>query len=186
MRKTDDRLTRPHRHPRRRLHERRRPAPRRRLRRPRPRRRPSCLDRPVRRPVGDAGRVRHGQSLTLVTAGQADDRHGQPGLPAVLRRERGRHKTAPWELGDPTNGEGFESAVALRDRGAARVRQGPRSPGSSSRSPTRSRPGPRPSTSTSTRSRYKRRARRRPRTCRRATTSATRRSSSLKTTRSPR
>ena len=85
------------------------------------------------------------------------------------------NKTAPWELGDPTNGQGFESAVALRDRRPARLRQGRRSPGSSSRSTTRIAPGPKTFDIDLNQVNYNDRARRRPPTCRRATTSATRR-----------
>ena len=40
---------------------------------------------------------------------QADGRHRQPRLPALVRRRR---KKKPWKVNDPTNGKGFESAVA--------------------------------------------------------------------------
>ncbi len=43
---------------------------------------------------------------------QAHDRHGQPGVSAVLPAPASGNAPKPWELGDPTNGEGFESAVA--------------------------------------------------------------------------
>jgi len=43
---------------------------------------------------------------------QADGRHRQPGLPALLPAAASGNAPAPWKLGDPTNGQGFESAVA--------------------------------------------------------------------------
>ena len=41
-------------------------------------------------------------------AGQAHDRHRQPGLPAVVRRYAGSR----WKINDPYSGKGYESAVA--------------------------------------------------------------------------
>ena len=143
---------RPHRDPGRRVHSAGSSASRRRPRRPSaPRRR--RLERRRRSPRPASPDACATDSLTTRRPpGKLDDRHGQPGLPAVLRRERRQaQRPPPWELGDPTNGKGFESAVAyaIADSSAS-----PRttSPGSSSRSRTRSRPAPRPSTSTSTRS----------------------------------
>ena len=109
------------------------------------------------RPPPRVALARHARRLRAGQPGdhdrrQADDRHGQPGLPAVLR-ESGRPATDPWELGDPTNGEGFESAFAYALADAARASRRTTSRGSSSRSTTRSRPGQGRSTSTSTRSR---------------------------------
>ena len=65
----------------------------------------------------DAGRLRQGRS-DACHGRHLHHRDGQPGLPALLPRERWRAKTPPWELGDPTNGNGFESAVgfAVADR----------------------------------------------------------------------
>ena len=39
----------------------------------------------------------------------ADDRHRQPGVPAVVRRQAEGHK---WKISDPYSGKGYESAVA--------------------------------------------------------------------------
>ena len=57
------------------------------------------------------GRHLHGGRDADRHPGHVHDRHRQPGIPAVLR-DRRSHRTDPWELGDPTTGNGFESAFA--------------------------------------------------------------------------
>ena len=49
--------------------------------------------------------------LALVTAGTLTIGSDNPGYPPYFAENKDGHKTAPWEGGDPTNGEGFESAV---------------------------------------------------------------------------
>lgn len=65
----------------------------------------------------DAGRLRQGRSDAR-HGRHLHHRDGQPGLPALLPRERWRRQDPSLELGDPTNGNGFESAVgfAVADR----------------------------------------------------------------------
>jgi polar amino acid transport system substrate-binding protein len=50
-------------------------------------------------------------SLTLVTPGTFTIGTDNPAYPPYFLENDGGAKTAPWELGDPTNGNGFESAV---------------------------------------------------------------------------
>lgn len=50
--------------------------------------------------------------LALVTAGKLTVGTDNPAYPPYFAENTGGAKTAPWELGDPTNGNGFESAVA--------------------------------------------------------------------------
>jgi polar amino acid transport system substrate-binding protein len=50
--------------------------------------------------------------LGLVTAGKLTIGTDNPAYPPYFAENTGGTKTAPWELGDPTNGNGFESAVA--------------------------------------------------------------------------
>jgi polar amino acid transport system substrate-binding protein len=51
-------------------------------------------------------------NLTLMTAGKLTIATDNPAFPPYYAENADGHKTAPWELGDPTNGQGFESAVA--------------------------------------------------------------------------
>ena len=57
-------------------------------------------------------------SLALVTAGKFTIGTDNPAYPPYFAENADKHVTAPWEIGDPTNGEGFESAVgfAIADR----------------------------------------------------------------------
>jgi polar amino acid transport system substrate-binding protein len=57
-------------------------------------------------------------ALTLATAGVFTIGTDNPAYPPYFAENADKHKTAPWELSDPTNGEGFESAVgyAIADR----------------------------------------------------------------------
>ena len=50
--------------------------------------------------------------LALVTPGKLTVGTDNPAYPPYFAENTGGKKTAPWELGDPTNGNGFESAVA--------------------------------------------------------------------------
>jgi polar amino acid transport system substrate-binding protein len=50
-------------------------------------------------------------SLTLVSAGKFTIGTDNPAYPPYFLENPDKHKTDPWELGDPTNGTGFESAV---------------------------------------------------------------------------
>ncbi|HET9757941.1 MAG TPA: transporter substrate-binding domain-containing protein [Candidatus Limnocylindrales bacterium] len=50
-------------------------------------------------------------SLTLVTAGTFTIGTDNPAYPPYFLENTDGSKTAPWELGDPTNATGFESAV---------------------------------------------------------------------------
>ena len=56
--------------------------------------------------------------LTLVTAGKLTIGTDNPAYPPYFAENADKHKTDPWKLGDPTNGQGFESAVgyAIADR----------------------------------------------------------------------
>ena len=58
------------------------------------------------------------ENLTLVTAGTFTIGTDNPAYPPYFAENDGGAKTDPWELGDPTNGNGFESAVgfAIADR----------------------------------------------------------------------
>jgi polar amino acid transport system substrate-binding protein len=51
-------------------------------------------------------------NLKLLTAGKLTIGTDNPAYPPYFAENADGHKTAPWELGDPTNGQGFESAVA--------------------------------------------------------------------------
>ncbi len=51
-------------------------------------------------------------NLTLVTAGKLTIGTDNPAYPPYFAENADGSKTAPWELGDPTNSQGFESAVA--------------------------------------------------------------------------
>jgi polar amino acid transport system substrate-binding protein len=51
-------------------------------------------------------------NLTLFAAGKLTIATDNPAFPPYFAENADGHKTAPWELGDPTNGQGFESAVA--------------------------------------------------------------------------
>jgi len=51
-------------------------------------------------------------TLALVTSGKLTIGTDNPAYPPYFAENTGGTKTAPWELGDPTNGNGFESAVA--------------------------------------------------------------------------
>jgi polar amino acid transport system substrate-binding protein len=57
-------------------------------------------------------------ALTLATAGKFTIGTDNPAYPPYFAENADKHVTAPWEIGDPTNGEGFESAVgyAIADR----------------------------------------------------------------------
>ena len=48
-------------------------------------------------------------TCATVTERPADDRHRQPGVPAVVR---GRIEELKWKINDPSTGKGYESAVA--------------------------------------------------------------------------
>jgi len=50
-------------------------------------------------------------NLALVTAGKLTIGTDNPAYPPYFAENKDGHKTDPWKLGDPTNGEGFESAV---------------------------------------------------------------------------
>lgn len=56
--------------------------------------------------------------LPVVTAGKLTIGTDNPAYPPYFAENADGSKTAPWELGDPTNGDGFESAVgyAIADR----------------------------------------------------------------------
>jgi polar amino acid transport system substrate-binding protein len=51
-------------------------------------------------------------NLTLTTSGKLTIATDNPAFPPYFAENADGHKTSPWELGDPTNGQGFESAVA--------------------------------------------------------------------------
>src|SRR4029077_19278567 len=51
-------------------------------------------------------------NLKLTTAGKLTIATDNPAFPPYFADNADGHKTAPWQLGDPTNGQGFESAVA--------------------------------------------------------------------------
>ena len=70
---------------------------------------PGCCQRS---PAARAGQ------LNLVKSGLADDRHGQPGLPALVRR---RTEEAKWKVNDPSSGQGLRVRGRLCGRGAARL-----------------------------------------------------------------
>ena len=57
-------------------------------------------------------------NLSVVTAGTFTIGTDNPAYPPYFLENDGGTKTDPWELGDPTNGNGFESAVgyAIADR----------------------------------------------------------------------
>jgi polar amino acid transport system substrate-binding protein len=57
-------------------------------------------------------------TLALATAGKFTIGTDNPAYPPYFAENADKHVTAPWEIGDPTNGEGFESAVgyAIADR----------------------------------------------------------------------
>ena len=57
-------------------------------------------------------------NLTLATPGKFTIGTDNPAYPPYFAENADKHKTPPWEIGDPTNGQGFESAVgyALADR----------------------------------------------------------------------
>ena len=50
-------------------------------------------------------------SLAVVAAGKLTIGTDNPAYPPYFAENAGGTKTAPWELGDPTNGKGFESAM---------------------------------------------------------------------------
>ena len=50
-------------------------------------------------------------SLTLVTPGKFTIGTDNPAYPPYFAENADKHMTPPWEIGDPTNGQGFESAV---------------------------------------------------------------------------
>lgn len=52
-------------------------------------------------------------NLTLVTPGTLTIGTDNPAYPPYFLENEGGAKTDPWELGDPTNGTGFESAVGF-------------------------------------------------------------------------
>jgi polar amino acid transport system substrate-binding protein len=57
-------------------------------------------------------------NLTLVTPGKFTIGTDNPAYPPYFAENADKHTTPPWEIGDPTNGQGFESAVgyAIADR----------------------------------------------------------------------
>ena len=52
-------------------------------------------------------------NLALVTPGTFTIGTDNPAYPPYFAENADKHVTAPWEIGDPTNGEGFESAVGF-------------------------------------------------------------------------
>ena len=52
-------------------------------------------------------------SLATVTAGTFTIGTDNPAYPPYFAENKDGSKTDPWELGDPTNGQGFESAVGF-------------------------------------------------------------------------
>ena len=112
-------------------------------------RRPSAAPSRGRPPSADA--VRAGRDLALKTAGTLTIGADNPAYPPYF--EPSDTNPDPWELGDPTNGKGFESAVGVHDRRGDGLHQGHGHLDRRRRSTTRSRPVPRTSTSTSPRSR---------------------------------
>jgi polar amino acid transport system substrate-binding protein len=50
-------------------------------------------------------------TLTVVAPGAFTIGTDNPAYPPYFAENKDGHKTDPWELGDPTNGQGFESAV---------------------------------------------------------------------------
>jgi polar amino acid transport system substrate-binding protein len=50
-------------------------------------------------------------ALALATPGKFTIGTDNPAYPPYFAENADKHVTAPWEIGDPTNGEGFESAV---------------------------------------------------------------------------
>jgi polar amino acid transport system substrate-binding protein len=59
-----------------------------------------------------------GDALTLVTPGKFTIGTDNPAYPPYFLENPDKHKTEPWELGDPTNATGFESAMgyAIADK----------------------------------------------------------------------
>jgi len=57
-------------------------------------------------------------NLTLATPGKFTIGTDNPAYPPYFAENADKHMTQPWEIGDPTNGQGFESAVgyAIADR----------------------------------------------------------------------
>ncbi len=57
-------------------------------------------------------------NLTLATPGKFTIGTDNPAYPPYFAENADKHMTPPWEIGDPTNGQGFESAVgyAIADR----------------------------------------------------------------------
>jgi polar amino acid transport system substrate-binding protein len=51
-------------------------------------------------------------TLPVLNAGKLTIGTDNPAYPPYFAENADGHKTAPWELGDPTNGQGFESAFA--------------------------------------------------------------------------
>lgn len=51
------------------------------------------------------------ENLALVTSGKLTIGTDNPAYPPYFLENEDGHKTDPWELGDPTNGTGFESAM---------------------------------------------------------------------------
>jgi polar amino acid transport system substrate-binding protein len=51
-------------------------------------------------------------NLKLTASGKLTIATDNPAFPPYFAENADGHKTTPWELGDPTNGQGFESAVA--------------------------------------------------------------------------
>ncbi len=51
-------------------------------------------------------------SLAVITSGRLTVGTDNPAYPPYFAENEDGSKTDPWELGDPTNGKGFESAVA--------------------------------------------------------------------------
>ena len=51
-------------------------------------------------------------TLATLTPGKLTVGTDNPAYPPYFAENKDGHKTDPWELGDPTNGQGFESAVA--------------------------------------------------------------------------
>ena len=81
---------------------------------------------------------------------EADGRHRQPGVPAVVRAApKGRR----WKINDPDERQGLRERGRLRGREAARLREAEGEVGRTCRSRSRTRPARSRSTSTSRRSR---------------------------------
>ena len=135
-----------------------------RARRERRRERRSVRRGPVRGAVARRPTPARPRPWPLKTAGTLTIGADNPAYPPYF--EPSDTNPDPWELGDPTNGKGFESAVALRDRRRDGLREGRRRPGSPAPFNNAIQPGPKDFDIYLTQVSLQRRARRRRSTCR--------------------